>query len=151
MIEQLNFLLGVWKGEGHASYPTIKSTDYTEELSFERVEGDKSIQFLQKTWYKSDGNSLHFEAGYFIAEEDGSFTFLNAQNSNRTEVMRCRLESSLKLICELKEIGNDERPVKTRREFFIEDGFLKYKLFLQTRNQPFQLHLEAKLKKFNNA
>lgn len=147
MIEQIEFLLGAWKGEGHAAYPTIKSTDYIEELIFERITGDKCIQFLQKTWHKSDGAPLHFEAGYFIAEEDGTFTFLNAQNSSRTEVMTCALESPQKLICDLKEIGNDARPVKTRREFSVKGNTLHYKKFLQTQNQPYQLHLEANLSK----
>ena len=147
MIEQLEFLLGNWKGEGQAAYPTITTTDYIEELSFERIGEDPAIQFLQKTWYKSDGKPLHWEAGYFIAEENGTFTFLNAQNSNRTEIMICTLESPSKLVCELKEIGNDVRPVKMRREFFIEDNNLCYKIFMQTQNHPFQLHLEAKLRK----
>lgn len=146
MIEKLNFLLGTWKGEGHAAYPTIESADYLEELTIEPLDST-TITFLQKTWRKKDNSVLHWESGYFIAQEDGTFTFLNAQNSNRTEAMVCSLESPTKLICDLKEIGNDERPVKTRREFFMEDGFLRYKLFLQTQNQPFQLHLEAKLKK----
>lgn len=147
MIEQLDFLHGTWKGEGNAAYPTIKSTDYTEELSFERIGSDETIQFIQKTWHKSDGKPLHWEAGYFIAEENGTFTFLNAQNSNRTEIMTCILETPSKLVCELREIGNDARPIKTRREFFIEDNKLCYKKFLQTQNQPFQLHLEARLNK----
>lgn len=147
MIEQLQFLLGTWKGEGKAAYPTIKSTEYTEELKFEKIGNDPAIQFLQKTWKKADNNPLHWEAGYFIAEENGTFTFLNAQNSNRTEIMICTLESPTKLVCELKEIGNDARPVKMRREFFIEDTNLCYKVFMQTQNQPFQLHLEAKLSK----
>lgn len=147
MIEQLEFLLGTWKGEGKAAYPTIISTDYIEELSFERIGEDSAIQFFQKTWKKADNNPLHWEAGYFIAEENGMFTFLNAQNSNRTEIMTCTLESPTKLICKLKEIGNDARPVKTRREFFTEDNYLCYKVFMQTQNQPFQLHLEAKLSK----
>jgi hypothetical protein len=146
MIQKLEFLLGTWKGEGHAAYPTITAADYTEELTFEPLD-NTTITFLQKTWRKTDNSILHWESGYFIAQEDGTFTFLNAQNSNRTEVMICHMESTTKLICDLKEIGNDERPAKTRREYFLEDGFLKYKLFLQTQSQPFQLHLEAALQK----
>ena len=148
MIEKLNFLLGTWKGEGHAAYPTIESTDYLEELTFEPLD-NTTITFLQKTWRKKDNSVLHWESGFLIAQEDGTFTFLNAQNSNRTEVMICTLESPEKLICDLKEIGNDDRPIKTRRDFFMEENSLCYKKFLQTKNQPFQLHLEAKLQKQN--
>ncbi len=145
MIEQLNFLMGIWKGEGHAAFPTITSQDYIEELSFES--SGNEIFFVQKTWFKSDNKPLHWESGFFIAEENGTFTFLNAQNSNRTEVMTCILETPTKLICDLKVISNDDRPVKTKREFSVEGNTLHYKVFMQTQNQPFQLHLEAKLNK----
>jgi len=145
MIEKLEFLLGKWKGEGHADYPTINSADYTEELTFESCGEENKIEFAQRTLYKNDNRHLHREYGFILEKEKDVFTFINAQNNGRTEVLKGKLEAPFKLVLESTHFGNDERPVKTRREYFLENEILKYKLFLQTHNQPFQLHLEAKL------
>lgn len=147
MIQQLEFLLGTWKGEGHAAYPTIKSTDYTEELIFKSCGEENKIEFSQMTLYKNENRHLHRECGFILEKEKGVFTFINAQNNGRTEVLKGKVESPFKLILDSTHYGNDERPVKTRREYFLENEMLHYKLFLQTQNQPFQLHLEAKLSK----
>ncbi|MBS1513632.1 MAG: FABP family protein [Bacteroidetes bacterium] len=146
MIENLNFLLGSWKGEGHAAYPTIESADYLEELTIEPLDST-TITFLQKTWRKKDNSVLHWESSFILGKEPDTFTFINSQNNGRTEVMKGTLESPEKFICDSVYFSNDERPVRTRREYFLEDDALQYKLYLQTQNQPFQLHLEAKLKK----
>lgn len=147
MIEKLNFLLGAWKGEGHAAYPTIKSADYTEELIFESCGEENKIEFSQRTLYKNENRHLHREYGFILEKEKDIFTFITAQNNGRTEVLKGKLESPFNLVLESTHFGNDERPVRTRREYFLESEMLHYKLFLQTQNQPFQLHLEAKLSK----
>lgn len=147
MIQKLEFLLGKWIGEGHAAYPTIKSTDYTEELIFESCGEENKIEFNQKTLYKNESRHLHREFGFILEKEKDVFTFINAQNNGRTEVLKGKLESPFKLVLESTHFGNDERPVKTRREYFLENEMLHYKLFLQTQTQPYQLHLEANLSK----
>ncbi len=147
MIEQLQFLLCTWKGEGHAAYPTINATDYTEELTFESCGEENKIEFNQKTLFKNENRHLHREFGFILEKEKDVFTFISAQNNGRTEVLKGKLESPFKLVLESTHFGNDERPVRTRREYLLENGNLHYKLFLQTQNQPFQLHLEAKLLK----
>lgn len=144
MIEQLEFLLGKWIGEGH---PTIKSTGYTEELIFESCGEENKIEFSQKTLYKNESRHLHREFGFIFEKEKDVFTFINAQNNGRTEVLKGKLESPFKLVLESTHFGNDERPVKTRREYFLENEMLHYKLFLQTQTQSYQLHLEANLSK----
>lgn len=149
MIEQLEFLLGTWKGEGHASYPTINSADYTEELTFESCGEENKIEFSQRTLYKNENRHLHREYGFIFEKEKDVFTFISAQNNGRTEVLKGKLESPFKIVLDSTHFGNDERPVKTRREYILENGILQYKLFLQTQTQPYQLHLEAKLKKLN--
>ncbi|MBS1493956.1 MAG: FABP family protein [Bacteroidetes bacterium] len=147
MINKLKFLLGNWKGEGHAAYPTINSADYTEELTFESCGEENKIEFNQKTLYKNESRHLHREYGFILEKEKDVFTFINAQNNGRTEVLKGVLEAPTKLVLDSTHYGNDERPVKTRREYYLEKGLLHYKLFLQTQNQPYQLHLEAKLSK----
>ena len=147
MIQKLEFLIGKWIGEGHAAYPTIKSTDYTEELAFESCGEENKIEFNQKTLYKNESRHLHREFGFILEKEKDVFTFISAQNNGRTEVLKGKLESPFKLVLESTHFGNDERPVKTRREYFFEKEILHYKLFLQTQTQPFQLHLEARLSK----
>jgi hypothetical protein len=147
MIQKLEFLLGKWVGEGHAAYPTINSTNYTEELTFESCGEENKIEFNQKTLFKNENRHLHREFGFIFEKEKDVFTLISAQNNGRTEVLKGALETPVKLVIDSTHFGNDEKPVKTRREYYIENELLHYKLFLQTQNQPFQLHLEAKLKK----
>lgn len=147
MILQLEFLLGTWKGEGHAVYPTINSTDYTEELTFESCGEENKIEFNQKTLFKNESRHLNREFGFILEKEKDVFTFISAQNNGRTEVLKGKLESPFSLVLESTHFGNDERPVRTRREYLLENENLHYKLFLQAQSQPFQLHLQAKLSK----
>ncbi|MEO8210654.1 MAG: FABP family protein, partial [bacterium] len=127
MIEKLSLLIGAWKGKGKSNYPTIETTEYIEELEFRFIGDDESILFEQKTWFNINGvkgNPLHWESGFIIAYPDDTFELFNAQNSKRVEVMKSSFikieETKLQLSFESKYFGNDERMVKTSRDFFVD-------------------------------
>ena len=155
MIKRLSALIGLWKGNGVANFPTIEKTEYIEELEFKFIGDDESIMFEQKTWFNIDGNKgapLHWESGYIIAYPDDTFELFNAQNSKRVEVMKSTFvqinESNLQLTFESKYFGNDERMVKTARKFTVEENSLHFEMKMATQKTPeFQEHLESVLKR----
>lgn len=158
MLEKFSLLIGKWEGNGTVRFPTIQTTDYIEELEFKFIGDDESIMYEQKTWYfdnegiDNKGKPLHWECGYIIAYPDGSLELLNAQNSKRVEVMKSTNivseETKLQLSFASKYFANDERMVRTSRDFFLDKKSMHYIVKMETKNTPeFQLHLEAKLEK----
>jgi THAP4-like, heme-binding beta-barrel domain len=151
MIRKLSGLVGLWIGKGTANFPTIEKTEYFEELEFKFIGDDESILFEQRTWYDMNdekGNPLHWESGFIISYPDDSFELLNSQNSKRVEVMRNNIieieETKLHLSFESKYFANDERMVRTMREFFVDEKTLHFKMKMATQKTPeFQLHLES--------
>lgn len=155
MIKKLSSLIGLWIGNGTANFPTIEKTEYIEELEFKFIGDDESIMFEQRTWFNVNGvkgNPLHWESGYIIAYPDDTFELFNSQNSKRVEVMKSILvnieEAKLHLAFESKYFGNDERMVKTTREFFADESSLHFIMKMATQMTPeFQQHLESNLKR----
>ncbi len=155
MIKKLSQLIGTWKGNGIANFPTIEKTAYTEELEFKFIGDDESIMFEQRTWFNVDGKKgapLHWESGFIIAYPDDTFELFNAQNSKRVEVMKSIdvkiNETNLHITFESKYFGNDERMVKTTRDFIVDGNSLSYMMKMATQKKPeFQKHLESVLKR----
>ncbi|MDC3299993.1 FABP family protein [Acidimicrobiales bacterium] len=83
--EQLGFLLGVWRGAGDGSYPTIESFGYTEEVTFSHV-GKPFLGYTQKTKHAVSGAPLHAEAGYLRAVGAGRVEFVVVQPSGIVEL-----------------------------------------------------------------
>jgi len=154
MIEKLSAFEGIWEGKGVAAFPTIVRTEYLEELKFGFFGDEESILFEQKTWLienEKKGKPLHWESGFITAYADGTFELFNAQNSKRVEILKCEaMEVSdnvinLKLVS--KYFGNDDRMVRTERNYIVNGNSLKYEMKMATQNTPeFQIHLAAELK-----
>jgi len=153
-IEKLNLLLGLWKGEGSAFFPTIKSVEYKEELEFFRIGKNHVLGYIQKTWYNpfSPGwpMPLHWESGYIKVLNDGTFQLANSQDNGRVEVLAGNIikNDGVTLLIKFssKHIGNDDRIVKTSRDLIVEGNTLKYLMKMATQKTPeFQDHLKAEL------
>lgn len=153
-IEKLNFLIGTWIGKGTAVFPTIKTTEYLEELIFTPAE-DKSVIFFElKSWTNKNGSKgpiLNWQSGFLNELEDGTIEMCDAQNNGRVEVLLGNLEEKdypYHLSFVSKMFGNDERMVKTSRDYYVNGNEMKYSMFMSTLNTPeFQKHLEAELTK----
>ncbi len=153
-INSLSPLIGLWHGRGTAKFPTIETTEYIEELSFERMGDEDKLFFIQKTWYSKDGkkgNALHWESGYIKLTEENLFELSNSQDNGRVEVLTGNIvETSDKFHISFvsKLFGNDPRMVKSSRDFYVHGSTLKYTQSMSTqKTTEFQLHLEADLKK----
>ena len=156
-IEKLTPLLGVWKGKGTAIFPTIIETEYIEQLEILRIEKNHVLSYIQKTWYKHapEGEPvtpLHWESGYIKVLNGGLYQMSNSQDNGRVEVLIGNIIEDKSEIFhirfESKHIGNDERMLRTSREFTITGNKLKYVLKMATQKTPeFQDHLKAELTK----
>ena len=153
-IAKLNFLIGTWKGSGAADFPTINKTPYLEELKFIFGEDDPVIFYELRSWVSENGQKgepLSWQAGFITVNDNGDYELSNAQKTGRVEVLSGKLEEnggSFHLIFESKIFGNDDRLIKTCRDFYITGNVMKYTMFLATKTVPqLQKHLEAELKK----
>lgn len=153
LMKRLAPLLGVWKGEGVAEFPTITTCPYREELRFESNGEEPLLHFEQKTWVKATGAALHWECGFIKPNEAGALEILNAQNSGRVEVLRGGLVENpnanvLTLYFESVVFGNDARMLRSSRAFYWEGDTLRYVVAMATKNTPeLQQHLEAILQR----
>jgi hypothetical protein len=81
-IQVLDLLKGTWKGEGCGGYPTIKSFDYRESLTFTRYD-EKTLAYEQRTQKRYDGQTewlvSHWENGFIRILESGQLELINAQ------------------------------------------------------------------------
>lgn len=153
-MEALRSLLGRWSGRGRGAFPTIDSFAYEEELVFVANDVEPLIHYEQRTWDVTDrsdhGAPLHWESGFIRPTETGLIENCNAQNGGRVEVLSGRLNAGRRsadepfLTLDSKLLGNDERMVRTRREFFLDEDTLRYIVQMATRNTPeLTFHLEA--------
>jgi len=151
-LERLSTLIGRWKGEGKGTYPTIEPFEYGEESTFERHRNKPVFHFTQKTWNKYSAEYMHWESGFIIVKEDGSIEFSNSQGGGRTEVLlgslREEKDGGFVMNFQSKVLSNDDKLVKTAREFVIDGDQLTYVVSMSTHTTPeLQKHLEATLKK----
>lgn len=153
---KLTPLLGIWRGSGHAKFPTITTCDYTEETTFQSNNSEPLIHFVQKTWVQStntnDGAPLHWESGFIRPLADGSIEMSNAQNNGRVEVLKGKMDEAVSLqgqillILDSVLFGNDPRLMQTRRCYKQHGNMLKYTIEMATAATPqLQQHLEASL------
>lgn len=154
LIKKLALLLGVWKGEGVAQFPTITTCPYREELRFESNGEEPVLHFEQKTWVQATGAPLHWESGFIKPNDLGELEILNAQNSGRVEVLRGRIVSEeqnknvLELHFESTTFGNDPRMLRSSRKFRCDGDMLHYIVSMATVKTPeLQQHLSATLKR----
>jgi hypothetical protein len=156
-IKSLAFLEGRWKGEGTASFPSINTTGYFDEIIFELDEDTQVISYRQKTWYNTDGvkgKTLHMESGYIKINESGACELSNSQSNGRTEVLNLLVmrPGNVKQLYFVSHLFlNDPRMIKSKRDFTIEHDIMKYEMKMATqKNTEVQTHLVSTLKKIND-
>lgn len=144
-------LIGKWEGKGVATFPSIQQTNYREQLIIEPHGDDRVLKVEQKTW-RSNGNILHWEAGFIRPIDDDTYEWGNAQNNGRTEVLRgtITVSTSLQLILAMDGVAfsNDSRIKQSHRRFNVVGEVLEYNMSMATTAYPqIQPHLQSKLKR----
>lgn len=135
----LKQLKGIWRGEGEGQFPTIDAFRYRETLRFDANETEPLVFFEQKTWMLSEKGDivepLHWESGFLIVKEDGSIDLLNAQNSNRVEVLTGEmtvLENGFELALKSVVHAHDPQMRISARAFKLVNNTLNYTVAMGT-------------------
>lgn len=148
--EQLAFLLGVWRGAGQGSYPTIESFEYTEEVTFSHV-GKPFLAYSQKTKDKTTGMPLHAETGYLRAVGGDRIEFVVVQPSGIVELHHGSVEG---LALGLQLDGVHTTPgaksvTDVLREIRVvqadDETTLHYRVAMAAVGEPLTHHLQATL------
>ena len=149
----LRKLVGEWVGGGLGDFPTIDAFRYTETTRFYWNGIEPMLHFEQRTWAGDETDSrqdpLHWESGFFKALPGFGVELTSAQNGERVEVLRGRIENvddRLVLSLDSTLLGNDERLIRTRRRYECAGDTLRYQVWMATaRQRELTLHLEARL------
>jgi hypothetical protein len=147
-------VLGNWRGNGVAAFPTIPTFEYREELEFVTNDVKPYLRYEQRTWKKLETGEYapsHWETGFWRVLPEGEIEVLSAQGGGRVEVLRGILEPTsegfaLNLSSAL--VGNDACINKTIRQFSILGRTLQYTMRMSTTAVPdLTLHVQATLTK----
>jgi hypothetical protein len=153
-IKELKHLNGKWNGEGLAEFPTIKSFDYHEHLSFSSNKKNPVLHFEQKAWIKSkderNDEPISWESGFLIDRGDSFFEMVCTHNSGRLEILRgfAIWTSDQKIKIELESVStiNDDRMIRSKRIIMFSETIIAYEqLMSTTKNFSMQRHLSARL------
>jgi len=100
-IAPLSFLLGRWRGTGKGDYPTIKSFDFAQEVTFSHI-GKPYVIYTSRTWRLQTDDSgelvrdshgapvrlepLATEAGFWRPQPNGTVEVLLSHPTGITEI-----------------------------------------------------------------
>jgi hypothetical protein len=150
----LALLLGDWDGDGRGDFPTVDPFRYREHLSFTPHATAPHVHYEQRTWLVSngddDGDPSHWESGFLMAQEDGSFHLANAQQSGRVEVLVGEVspgeDGGFELRLESVVHAHDPRVISTSRVLRVRGDELRYECEMATDQVAARtLHLECRL------
>jgi THAP domain-containing protein 4 len=148
----VSFLIGTWKGEGVGIYPTIKTFEYEEELTFTPLPGKPILFFVQKTWKKDDKTPLHAESGYIRVPKENLVEMVNSQPTGVAEVYQGNVKEQT-ITLDSKSITRTEMTksphvLQTKRVMTVVNDQLDYLFDMSTTtNEKLENHLKASLKK----
>jgi hypothetical protein len=152
-LEPLRGLVGIWRGSGAGSYPTIDPFEYTEEVTFGHV-GKPFLAYGQKTRDAGSGLPLHVETGYWRPTADGGLEVVIVQPTGITEVLVGRLEAGpgSDVVTDLRSASVVTTPTaksvtEVHRRFELRGDELTYELAMAAVGQPLTHHLRATLQR----
>lgn len=147
-LHPLAFLIGIWRGRGRGSYPTIAPFEYFEEATYDPGPGKPFIAYRQRTRRAGGaGEPLHSETGYLRPAGHGRAELVVAQPTGIVEVHtgevavnRIDFRTSLVGLS-----GTAVEVSRARRQLEVEGATMRYRLRMAAVGQPMQVHLEAEL------
>jgi hypothetical protein len=137
-IDRLFTLLeGTWTGEGRGGFPTVRSFDHRDTLTFTQ-RGEKTLAYEQRAQKRYDGQTdwlvSHWESGFLRILENGALEMTSAQ-IGRNEVLVGSvtvLDPLIRIHFVSKSIMNDPRVVCSERFFELDGDILSYEMNMQT-------------------
>jgi THAP4-like, heme-binding beta-barrel domain len=147
-LKPVEFLLGVWRGEGAGQYPTIRPFRYREEIRFSH-NGKPFLIYTQRTEAIDTGQPMHGEAGYMRLVGDGRVEFVIAQPIGYAEISLGRVDGQ-RVDVECTSVGRTPtaKPVTSiSRSLWLEGDTLRYELKMGMEGQPLARHLTASFRR----
>jgi len=151
-LEPLAFLLGTWRGEGTASFPTMdQDVRYGERIVFEHV-GEPFLLYVQESWVDEDGSPLHFERGAVRPAGDGGLELVLAHPVQAvTEVSHGRLDgTSFDLRTEdgsIRRARTGDPVAAVVRRYRVWGNVMTYEVDMATDEVGPTLHLVGELRR----
>ena len=149
--EILQQLVGTWEGTGKGDFPTIDPFTYREVLEVHGGQEDGLLHYQQRTWRQEDGQEVdsHRETGFIGLSDNQAVEILNAQGSDRVEVLRGDVEvrgNAFLLDLHSVVLAHDERMIRSWRRLQVEGEVLSYSMGMATKQVPGgTTHLTARL------
>ncbi|XP_028405665.1 THAP domain-containing protein 4-like [Dendronephthya gigantea] len=145
---KLSWLIGIWKGKGIGTYPTIeKPFEYLEEIEFSN-DGIPFIDYKSKSWNTDHTQPMHWESGFIRLKPDSkTFAFLLSHNFGMTEVVEGETNDEKEIHLFSSSLGrmsfaSSPHVIATERVYkSLGTNKMEYKLYMATENQPMSLHL----------
>lgn len=156
-VRPLALLLGVWRGAGEGSYPTIDDFPYEEEVSFGH-RGKPFLTYEQRTSHGETGFPLHAETGYWrpagLAEGGsgpGTVEVVLAHPTGLLESLSGTFTPTegggiFELSCPaVLTTATAVEVVATERRITVDGDTLAYEMSMAAVGQPMTHHLAATL------
>ncbi len=147
-------LLGNWRGNGVAAFPTIATFEYREELEFAANDVQPVLRYEQRTWKKLDTGEFapsHWEVGFWHILSANELEISCAQVGGRVEVLRGTIEPTREgFTFKPRSVleANDARMDATAREFVLQGDTLRYAMAMSTTAVPaLTPHVHAELRR----
>lgn len=148
----LQRLVGRWEGTGKGEFPTLDPFDYREILVIDADPESPSIHYRQDTRRDRNGEEVgsHVETGFISLDTEGRVRVLNAQGSDRVEVLSGDAvllhDGTLVLDLESVVLAHDERMIRSWRQIEVDGDELRYMMGMATTEVPDgDQHLAARL------
>ena len=147
--EQLEGLLGNWRGEGTGEYPTIETFGYTEEVTFAHV-GKPFLAYTQRTRGIDDGLPMHAETGYWRPVLPGHLEVVLSHPTGVAEVLEGSILTGPTIIIDLHTTSvaltsTAKSVTQLHRRFELDGDTLRYRLAMAAVGLPLTHHLTAEL------
>ncbi|MDP9806160.1 hypothetical protein J2S70_000742 [Trueperella bonasi] len=146
-------LLGTWEGSGIGVYPTIKTFEYREEITFSNI-GKPFLHYIQRTW-NADGVPMHTETGYLRLPVQDAVELILALPTGQTELLEGTIHSDdaglhIDLRGRVQNSASAKQVDATERTLTLTGEELSSSMAMAAVGVPMTNHLTASYRRKNS-